>query len=341
MGAPGMGAAPGSGAAGIGAPGLAATGRAAARSDAAGIGAGSAWAGTGSRAGAFASETGLPSRPHATGAVSLPPTPAVGNDWRGSNGWSAPTTGPDGSDSDGAFAAPPYGDAPPSGIRISGVLRQPGRTAPGSFAPGSSPAPFAPGDGADASGRRGRHGSDDVPVVTGVPVGRPIPPPAAPFDVFTPVHRPEQDAPAPAEAGYRQTYPDFGAAPDPASDSSYAGLNGAGSNAAGSPFDDSYQGDGFGTSVGNNGAAGGGYSEADAHGGSDLNGLPRRVRQASLAPELRASTGAASGGAASVAPASAASLSDMRSTLSAMQRGWQQGRSQTPRETEDSAADGE
>ena len=36
-----------------------------------------------------------------------------------------------------------------------------------------------------------------------------------------------------------------------------------------------------------------------------------------------------------------ASLADMRSTLSAMQRGWQQGRSQTPRETEDSAADGE
>ena len=44
---------------------------------------------------------------------------------------------------------------------------------------------------------------------------------------------------------------------------------------------------------------------------------------------------------AAVAPASAASLSDMRNTLSAMQRGWQQGRSQTQPETEDGTADGE
>jgi signal transduction histidine kinase len=336
-GAAGLGAA-GLGAAGLGAAGLGAPGREAARSEAAGIGAGSAWAGTGSRAGAFASGADLPSRQNATGAVNLPLTPAAGNDWRGSNGWSAPVAGRDGgparSDSGGAFAPPPYSDAnaPTSGIRISGVLRQPGGTAPGSFAPGSSPAPFAPGsspapfapgNGADAGSRRGRHGSDDVPVVTGVPVGRPTPSPAAPFDVFTPVHRPEQDGPAPAEAGYQQTYPDFGgAAPDPA-------------------FDDSYQGDGFGASFGNNGAADGGYSKGGTDGGGDLTGLPRRVRQASLAPELRASAGAASSGADGVAPASAASLSDMRSTLSAMQRGWQQGRSQTQRETEDGTADGE
>jgi signal transduction histidine kinase len=322
------------GAPGMGAPGMGAPGREAARSEAAGIGAGSAWAGTGSRAGAFASGGNMPSPQNVTGAVNLPPTPAVGNDWRGSTGWSAPVAGRDGgaarSDSDDAFAAPPYGDAPTLGIRISGVLRQPGGSAPGSFAPGSfapgsSPAPFAPGNGngADAGGRRGRHGSDDVPVVTGVPVGRPSPSPAAPFDVFTPVHRPEQDGPAPAQAGYRQTYPDFGAAaPDPA-------------------FDDSYQGDGFGASFGDNGAADGGYSKGETDGGGDLTGLPRRVRQASLAPELRASAGAASDGAAGVAPASAASLSDMRSTLSAMQRGWQQGRSQTQPETEDGTADGE
>ena len=37
-----------------------------------------------------------------------------------------------------------------------------------------------------------------------------------------------------------------------------------------------------------------------------------------------------------VPPAAAASLSDMRNTLSAMQRGWQQGRSQTQRDTEGS-----
>ena len=175
-------------------------------------------------------------------------------------------------------------------------------------------------------------------MVTGVPVGRPTPSPAAPFDVFTPVHRPEQDFPAPADAGYRQAYPDFGgAASEPAPEPAYGG----GSNGGGDPYDDSYQGDGFGASVGNNGAADGRYPGGDNGGGSDLTGLPRRVRQASLAPELRASGGAAASGPAGVAPASAASLSDMRSTLSAMQRGWQQGRSQTQRENEDSSADGE
>jgi signal transduction histidine kinase len=336
---------------GVGTAGVGAPGREAGYAEPAGIGAGGAWAGTGSRGGAFAAGTAGPSAQNATGAVSLPATPAVGNDWRGSNGWAAAAAGPDAgpatAGSDGGFGSSSSADAPTSGIRISGILRQPGGAAAGSFAPGSSPAPFAPGsspapfapgNGAEAGGRRGRHGTDDVPVVTGVPVGRPTPAPAAPFDVFTPMHRSEQDAPAPADAGYRQAYPDFGdAGPSHADDGPYGG----GANGGGGLYDDSYQGDGFGASVGNNGAAGGGYPGGSANGGDDLTGLPRRVRQASLAPELRASGGAASGASGSVAPASAASLSDMRNTLSAMQRGWQQGRSQTPRETEDSAADGE
>ncbi len=71
-------------------------------------------------------------------------------------------------------------------------------------------------------------------------------------------------------------------------------------------------------------------------GTSDFKGLPRRVRQANLAPQLRASAAAASSqGPTGVPPATAASLTDMRNTLSAMQRGWQQGRSQTQRDTED------
>jgi signal transduction histidine kinase len=67
------------------------------------------------------------------------------------------------------------------------------------------------------------------------------------------------------------------------------------------------------------------------HGGSDTTGLPRRVRQASLAPQLRdsppprqttvASTGL-SGGPAGPSPA------EIRQTMSALQRGWQEGRSQ-------------
>jgi len=332
--------APGVGAARNGGAGIEAPGRGAGYVEPAGIGTGGAWAGTGSRAGAFAAGPGEPSQ-NATGAVILPATPAVGNDWRPSNGRPATTAEPDALPTRGAsnssFGSPSHPDAPTSAIRISGVLRQPGGAAPGAFAPGSSPAPFAPGNGNEAGGRRGRHGTDDVPVVTGVPVGRPAPQPAAPFDVFTPVHRSEPDAPAPADAGYQQAYPDFGgAAPGPAYDSAHGGPSGAGS-----PYDDTYQGDGFGASVGNNGAAGGGYPGGDSDGSVDLSGLPRRVRQASLAPELRASGGAAAGGPAGVAPASAASLSDMRNTLSAMQRGWQQGRSQTQRETEDSAADGE
>ena len=355
----------GAGAGGVAAAGPAnagpqAPGRGSAYVEPAGVGAGGAWAGTGSRAGAFAAGPSGPAARNATGAVSLPPTPAAGNDWRPSNG-ALPTRGaPDGAlptrgASDGAFAPPVSADAPTSGIRISGVLRQPGAAAggfgpgssaapfaPGSspapFAPGSSPAPFAPGNGAETGGRRGRHGTDDVPVVTGVPVGRPAPPPGPAFDVFTPMHRPEQDAPGPAESGYQQAYPDFGgSAPEPGYDAPYARSNGGGGNV----FDDTYQGDGIGASVGSNGAAGGGYPGGEAGGGSDLTGLPRRVRQASLAPELRASGGAASSGPAGVAPASAASLSDMRNTLSAMQRGWQQGRSQTQSETADGGVDGE
>ena len=357
-------AAGGNGAAGLGAAGGQAPGRSSAYGEPAGIGAGGAWAGTGSRPGAFAGTTASAPQ-NATGAVSLPATPAVGNDWRAAgaggasiaaNGGSRPGTSngsglPTRGGSNGAFASPSASaDAPTSGIRISGVLRQPGSAAPGTFtpgspapfAPGSSPAPFAPGNGAEAGGRRGRHGNDDVPVVTGVPVGRPTSPPASAFDVFTPMHRPEQDAPAPADGGYQQSYPDFGgAAPGPGYDSPYGGGASGGAGGAGDLYDDSYQGDGAGTSVGNNGAADGRYSSGDDGAGSDLTGLPRRVRQASLAPELRGSAGASSGGAAGVAPASAASLSDMRNTLSAMQRGWQQGRSQTQRETEDSTADGE
>jgi signal transduction histidine kinase len=341
-GAPGIGAAR-NGAARNGASGLEAPGHAGPYVEPAGIAAGGAWAGTGSRAGAFAAGPAEPSAQNATGAVSLPATPAVGNNWRGPNGRPAAAGEPDAlptrGASNGGFGSSPYpADAPTSGIRISGVLRQPGGAAPGAFAPGSSPAPFAPGNGAEADGRRGRHGTDDVHVVTGVPVGRPTPSPAAPFDVFTPMHRPEQDAPAPADAGYRQSYPDFGGgAPGPAHESAFGG----GSNGGGDFYDDSYQGDGFGASVGNNGAADARYPGGDNDGGGDLTGLPRRVRQASLAPELRASGGAAASGPAGVAPAGAASLSDMRNTLSAMQRGWQQGRSQTQPETEDGSADGE
>jgi Nitrate and nitrite sensing len=79
----------------------------------------------------------------------------------------------------------------------------------------------------------------------------------------------------------------------------------------------------------------GGYGN---EGSEDYKGLPRRVRQANLAPQLRSSAAAAASDAPGGVPrATAASLSDMRNTLSAMQRGWQQGRSQSQGDTEGSA----
>jgi hypothetical protein len=70
---------------------------------------------------------------------------------------------------------------------------------------------------------------------------------------------------------------------------------------------------------------------SDPGGGSDSKGLPRRVRQASLAPQLRdsppprrttvASTGL-TGGSPGPSPA------EIRQTMSSLQRGWQEGRAQ-------------
>ena len=160
----------------------------------------------------------------------------------------------------------------------------------------------APGGGEDSGiapgARRGRHGASDVPVVTGVPVSRPTPPS---FDVFTPLHRPGEDGAAPMADDV--------------------------------PGGESYGAAGAGVAAAENGDVG--YGD---EGSEDYKGLPRRVRQANLAPQLRSSAAAAaSDGPGGVPRATAASLSDMRNTLSAMQRGWQQGRSQSQGDTEGSA----
>jgi hypothetical protein len=55
-------------------------------------------------------------------------------------------------------------------------------------------------------------------------------------------------------------------------------------------------------------------------------GLPRRVKQASLAPQLRDSPHRASGGGAG--EAAGPSPEELRKTMTALQRGWQSGRSQ-------------
>jgi len=130
-----------------------------------------------------------------------------------------------------------------------------------------------------------------------VPVVTGVPvsrPTSSGFDVFTPLHRPGGDGAAQGDAPYAEQ--------------GYGNIGG----------------DGDGYPAGN----------VDGGGNSDYKGLPRRVRQANLAPQLRSSAAAGPDGPTGVPRASAASLSDMRNTLSAMQRGWQQGRAQSQQDSE-------
>ena len=238
----------------------------------------------------------------------------------------------------GSQGTPANQDKGQSSIRIGGYSTG-GYPAGSDHSTGTGPtqsgAPSSSGASSPGA-RRGRHGNDDVPVVTGVPVTTDTAEqPVAEFDVFTPLKKGEQGGPPAADAAYQASYPDFAGQPDPTYVSPYA-----------DPASPSYQGDGvaYGTSgpygntvnIGNNGDSGAGSPDGGSadSGGLDVNGLPRRVRQANLAPQLRASTAASSQEPSGVPRASAASLTDMRNTLSAMQRGWQQGRSQTQRDTE-------
>ena len=211
---------------------------------------------------------------------------------------------------------PAQQDANRSTLRISGVLRNPSPT--GGFGTASRSGPA--GGTAEPGARRGRHETDEVHVVTGVPVTKPVTPPTPSFDVFAPRRRSEPGSVPAADAPYPQSYPDFGGqgSPSSASDGAYGHDGGYGNNT-----------DGSASSL-----------MDEAAGGTEFKGLPRRVRQANLAPQLRASASAAAAASAQeagVPRATAASLADMRNTLSAMQRGWQQGRSQTQPNTEGGA----
>ena len=201
-----------------------------------------------------------------------------------------------------AYPGPPVPGPAPTAPRVSGPVRQAATQGGGE-------------DGGAALGvRRGRHGASDVPVVTGVPVSRPT---APSFDVFTPLHRPGEDGARADDVPYAD-----------AGGSSYSTL---------SPGGEGYGAAGAGVAAGGAAAENGdgGYGNGESE---DYKGLPRRVRQANLAPQLRSSAAAAAAdGPGGVPRATAASLTDMRNTLSAMQRGWQQGRSQSQGDTEGSA----
>jgi signal transduction histidine kinase len=94
---------------------------------------------------------------------------------------------------------------------------------------------------------------------------------------------------------------------------------------------------------GESGAGPTGPGPAEPDGNGDIKGLPRRVRQANLAPQLRdnppprrttvASAGLSGGTTGSAGPRGSAgakgpSPAEIRQTMSALQRGWQEGRSQ-------------
>jgi hypothetical protein len=320
--------------------------------------------------------------PVSTGRDGLAETAGTGTNGRmqAAGGYFTPSAGPETPADPGGYGAEQDPLGPP--IRISGVLRHPSATSGFSTLPGpADPASATAGGGT----KRRRHSTEEVPVVTDVPVSPPVAPPAPSFDVFTPIQRPRQDG-APAAAPDERPYPDFGAPaagggyptaydgvagtaaypgdsayqdnrlPDnrlqdshayPVSDPYSAGLPYPAANpyAAGTPYADGPGSDGNGVAdpaaaggTTGNPAAGG---DQAADGAGDFQELPRRVRQASLAPQLRAPAAAsAAPGAAAVPPvpaATAASLTDMRNTLSAMQRGWQQGRSQTQQDTKGQA----
>ncbi len=90
--------------------------------------------------------------------------------------------------------------------------------------------------------------------------------------------------------------------------------------------------------------SGPGRDAAEPDGNRDIKGLPRRVRQASLAPQLRESPPQRRTTGASAGPASGAtgpSPAEIRQNMSALQRGWQEGRSQrmaNPVSTESAAS---
>jgi len=302
------------------------------------------------------------------------PDAAAGGSWRGGARATGAQPDPRVQPAEASGYAMGSQDRPSGPIRIAGALRHPSEGTTGFTTPPSRPTPGA----ADSGSRRGgRHGTEELPVVTGVPVAKAPASPPPSFDVFTPIHRADADdmpgaeAPYPpsvAEDPYARSYPDF---TTQAAESSYVSPysgnevqqadtyqqdNGYQQD---NPYqqDDGYQQDNYqrdngfqqdsaayqqsapyasepplGNGAGDGSLQGGGPADGGAE---DLNGLPRRVRQANLAPQLRASAAAVKTSTSAPA-ASAASLDVMRSTLSAMQRGWQQGRSQAQPDTEGS-----
>jgi signal transduction histidine kinase len=221
-------------------------------------------------------------------------------------------------------AGPPgLSDAP--GVRISGPLRRSQGSTPEGLIRGAHHA----GPRRAANGGTGP-GPDELPRRHPEEPGAPAPanegePPA--FDVFTPWRHGPGDGPAPeitaAGTGAPQPGP---AAASYVSSPPYPVTPMASSRTAkpsAPPWELSRQ-------TGPLPVVPDGADPGSPGAGADVNGLPRRVKQASLAPELRANPPQrVTSAAASPGLASGPTPAEIRQTMSALQRGWQEGRKDT------------
>jgi signal transduction histidine kinase len=158
------------------------------------------------------------------------------------------------------------------------------------------------------------------------------------FDVFMPRHRAQHAAgppgsarPGPLAGAGSAPYPEPGS--DPSPDQGAPGLRPAPTpmtpvasappeQAAGPPWVLSRETGPLPAVPGGSGSQPGELSETD-----DLEGLPHRVRQASLAPQLRASPPQRRVTVASSELSNELTPAEIRQTMSALQRAWQEGRS--------------
>jgi signal transduction histidine kinase len=263
---------------------------------------------------------------------------AGGNSFGGSNG-SSPFVAPSAS----------------SGLGGNGGHR-PGGSFPGSAGAPAGSSPAASGNPPDLDnipisspfgtsslsansgpGRGGQRWPDD-PVITGVPVTKPTVRP--PFSDFPSRRGSDGGATLPTRGGTSSAANEghssgsgYSSSPSYSSSSFYGSGNASADSSGSGQYDTGGSGSyDTGNGYGNNGGAREGYGSGDVPGsGTDeFKGLPRRMRQANLAPQLRNS----SAGETGVPQASVPNPADVKNTLSAMQRGWQQGRAQSQRDTE-------
>jgi signal transduction histidine kinase len=241
------------------------------------------------------------------------------------------------------------------GIRISGPLRR-SASAP---AEGRSRGAHAAGPRGAENGGRGpaaaeltRQAREDLASGTGPVVPGETDP--AGFDVFAPLRRPPGAGETPARAGDSAYQGSAGSAPDPRGPAPFPGWTGglpaggfpgpaaAGpgvtappstpmirvtpartANAPGPPWEPSRP-------AGPLPMLANGPDRALPGSGQGDNDLPRRVRQASLAPELRADPPRRPTTTAAARLAGGPTPAEIRQTMSALQRGWNDGRSQRP-----------